>query len=228
MRLENYINEFSRDTYGKGITFVDVDETMFKTFAKILVKKDGKVVRELDNMQYNSDILMDGEEYDYGQFRDAAFFRKTSIPIPQTFNRIKRMISQIKLNDSGSKIVFLTARGAFKDLTEFKHAFKDHGVDIDGKTVDVSFMPEGSKMSVDADKKRRILEYISSGEYRRVRLIDDHKPNLKALKDIENALPTSILDKVIKRYNLDMETEKLPPISFYALWIDDKGNLNKV
>lgn len=227
MKLSKYLNEYSKSLYGKGITFVDIDETMFKTFAKILVKKDGKVVRELDNMQYNSDKLGDGEEYDYGQFRDAAFFRKTSIPIPQTFNRIKRMISQIKLNDSGSRIVFLTARGAFKDIKEFKRAFKDQGVDIDGKIVDVSFAPEGAT-SVHEDKKRRILEYISSGEYRRVRLIDDHKPNLKALKDIENTLPKSIEDKVISRYKLDMTTEKLPVISFYALWIDDKGNLHQV
>jgi len=228
MKLTSYLTEMSRDRYGKGITFVDIDETMFNTFAKVLVKKDDKVVRELDNQEFNSYTLKDGEKWDFGQFRDATFFRKTSIPIPQTFNRIKRMISQIKLNDSGSKIIFLTARGAFSDLAEFKRAFKDNGVTIDGKIVDVSFMPEGEKMSVDADKKRRILEYIKSGEYRRVRLIDDHKPNLKALKDIENALPKKIEDRVIAKYNLDMKTEKLPPISFYALWIDDKGNLHQV
>ena len=228
MQFGNYLTEFARDQYGKGITFVDIDETMFNTFAEVLVKKDGKVVRSLDNQEFNSYVKKEGEEWDFGQFRDAAFFRKTSIPIPQTFNRIKRMISQIKMNDSGSKIVFLTARGAFNDLAEFKRAFKDNGVTIDGKIVDVSFMPEGEKMSVDKDKKRRMMEYIKTGEYRRVRLIDDHKPNLKALKDIEKQLPHSIEQKVINKYNLDMTKEKLPPISFYALWIDEKGNLHKV
>ena len=228
MKLTNYLTEFSRDQYGKGITFVDIDETMFNTFAKVLVKKDGKVVRELDNQEFNSYVKKEGEEWDFGQFRDASFFRKTSIPIPQTFNRIKRMISQIKMNDSGSKIVFLTARGAFNDLKEFKRAFKDNGITIDGKTVDVSFMPEGEKSTIHADKKRRMLEFIKTGEYRRVRLIDDHKPNLKALKDIEKQLPHSIEQKVIDKYNLDITKEKLPPISFYALWIDEKGNLHKV
>ena len=228
MQFGNYLTEFARDQYGKGITFVDIDETMFNTFAEVLVKKDGKVVRSLDNQEFNSYVKKEGEEWDFGQFRDAAFFRKTSIPIPQTFNRIKRMISQIKMNDSGSKIVFLTARGTFDNLAEFKRAFKDNGVTIDGKIVDVSFMPEGEKMSVDKDKKRRMMEYIKTGEYRRVRLIDDHKPNLKALKDIEKQLPHSIEQKVINKYNLDMTKEKLPPISFYALWIDEKGNLHKV
>jgi hypothetical protein len=229
MRLNNYLTEFSREQYGKGITFVDIDETMFNTFARVLVKKDGKVVRDLDNQEYNSYRLKDGEEFDFGQFRDAAFFRKTSIPIPTMFARVKKMIAQIKAMDSGSKIVFLTARGEFtKDPKEFKKAFADHGINIDGKTVEASFMPEGSKSTIDADKKRRILEYISSGEYRRVRLIDDHKPNLKALKDIEKNLPKKIEDNVINKYNLDMSTEKLPAISFYALWIDDKGNLHQV
>lgn len=230
MRFSNYINEFSRDTYGKGITFVDIDETMFKTFAKVLVKKNGKVVRELDNMQYNSDTLGKGEEYDFGQFRDAEFFKKTSIPIPQTFNRIKRMISQIKLMDSGSKIVFLTARGSFGDMKTFKDTFKENGIDIDGKTVDVEMSGDEWKpgKSIDDVKKKVMLRYISTGEYRRVRLIDDHKPNLKALKDIEKNLPKGIEQKVIDKYNLDMTKEKIPPISFYALWISPEGNLTQV
>lgn len=229
MRLNNYLTEFSREQYGKGITFIDIDETMFKTFAKVLVKKDGKVVRELDNMQYNSDTLGAGEEYDFGQFRDAAFFRKTSIPIPQTFNRIKRMVSNIKLMDSGSKIVFLTARTAFKDMNEFKQTFRENGITIDGDIVDVVFAGDvPNAKSVDKAKKIVMTKYVSTGEYRRVRLIDDHKPNLQALKDIEKSLPKSTENKVIDKYNLDMETEKLPVISFYALWIDEKGNLHQV
>jgi hypothetical protein len=72
-----------------------------------------------------------------------------------------------------------------------------------------------------------MMRYISTGEYRRVRLIDDFKPNLKALTDIEKGLPKSIEDKVIDKYNLD-DNEKLPPISFYALWIDPKGNLKQI
>jgi hypothetical protein len=227
MKLGNYLTEFTRAQYGDGITFVDIDETMFKTFAKIIVKKSGKVVRELDNQEFNSYKLKDGEVYDFHQFRDAEFFRKTSIPIPQTFARIKKMIAQIKAMDTGSKIVFLTARVIFPDIKEFKKAFSDQGIKIDGNTVDVSFMPKGSP-SIPDSKKKRMMEYIKTGDFRRVRLIDDHKPNLKTLKDIENTLPVKIEQKVIDKHGLDMSTEKLPPISFYALWIDDNGNLKEV
>jgi len=227
MKFDLYLTEFSRDQYGDGITFCDIDETMFKTFARVSVMKDGKVVRELDNQEFNSYKLKDGEEWDFGQFRDAAFFRKTSIPIPQMFARVKKMIAQIKAMDTNSKIVFLTARGIFKDMKEFKKSFSDNGITIDGNTVSVSFMPEGGN-DIPTDKKRRMMEFISTGKFRRVRLIDDHKPNLKALKDIENTLPVKIEKKVIDLHNLDMSTEKLPPISFYALWIDESGSLKKI
>jgi len=209
---------------------VDIDMTLFYTFAKIMVMKDGKKVRELDNQEYNSYELKDGEDYDFHQFRDADFFRKTSIPIPQTVKRIKKMLAQIKSQDSGSKIVFLTARETFTSSPkEFAKTFADQGINIDGKTVMVEFAGNEWKKGegIDDTKKRIIIRYISSGDYRRVRLIDDHKPNLKALKDIENQLPVSIEKKVIDKHNLDMTKEKLPPISFYALWIDGAGNLNK-
>ena len=81
MRFDNYLTEFAREHYGAGITFIDIDETVFRTFAKILVKKGGKVVRELDNQEFNSYELKEGESYDFHQFKDAELFAKTSIPI---------------------------------------------------------------------------------------------------------------------------------------------------
>lgn len=230
MRFNNYITEFSRNSYGSGITFVDIDQTLFYTFAKVLVKKNDRVVHSLDNQEFNSYKLKDGEKYDFHQFRDASFFRKTSIPIPKTFNRIKKMISQIKTMDYGSKIIFLTARGSFDNMEEFKKTFKENGITIDGEIVDVEMTGDEYKKgdNVEDIKKRVMMRYISTGKYRRVRLIDDYKPNLKALKNIENNLPKNIEDKVIDKYNIDTESEKLPIISFYSLWVDDHGNLHKI
>ena len=39
-RFKKYINEKTnlKSDYGAGITFIDIDETVFRTFAKILVK----------------------------------------------------------------------------------------------------------------------------------------------------------------------------------------------
>ena len=38
---------------GKGLTIFDIDETMFKTKALVLVVKDGKTVKKLNNQEFN-------------------------------------------------------------------------------------------------------------------------------------------------------------------------------
>jgi hypothetical protein len=231
MRFEQYITDSFGNKYGKGITFVDIDDTLFHTFAKIAVIKSGKVVRELDNQEYNSYELKTGESYDFDQFRDGKLFRETSIPIPQTVNRIKKMLSQIKSQDNGSKIVFLTARESFTSSPkEFYKTFKEHGIPIDKSTTDVVFAGDTWKRpeTIDTTKKNLIMKYIKTGEYRRVRILDDHKPNVKAIKDLEKNIPKAIEQKVIDNYGLDMETETLPPISFYALYVKPDGSLQQL
>ena len=228
MRFENYLIEFARDKYGAGITFIDIDETVFKTFAKILVKKDGKIVRELDNQEFNSYELKPGESYDFQQFRDADLFSKTSIPIPQTISRVKKMLKQIKSTDSDSKIVFLTARASFDNKETFLKTFEKYGIKMDRPNVYVERTGDMKSGTIDERKKKVMMEYIKTGKYRRVRLIDDHLPNLRALKEIEANLPEKIEQKVIDKYDLDMDKEKLPPISFYALHIKSDGSLRLV
>jgi hypothetical protein len=120
MRLINYLNE-RKSKYLYGITFIDVDETIARTFAKILVrdKETGEVLRELDNQQFNSYELKSGEEFDFQQFRSGKKFLETSIPIEKTVKRIKRMIKMIKKNEKKSRIIFLTARSSFPDKENF-------------------------------------------------------------------------------------------------------------
>jgi hypothetical protein len=47
MKFKNFLNELS-SIYGKGITFVDIDETIFRTFAKIYVID--KETKEIDDI----------------------------------------------------------------------------------------------------------------------------------------------------------------------------------
>ena len=63
---------------GKGLTIFDIDETLFHTKAKINIKRDGKVVGSLNNVEYNNYKLKPGEEFDYGQFKSAKIFAKNS------------------------------------------------------------------------------------------------------------------------------------------------------
>ena len=232
MRFKKYLKERItnlKSNYGAGITMIDIDETVFRTFAKILIKDkiSDAIIHELDNMEFNSYKLKDNEYYDFQQFRDAKLFKKTSIPIPQTIKRIKRMLQGIKKSNKNSKIIFLTARSDFDNKHEFLNTFEEHGIKMDMPTVHVIRCGNMKSGTIPERKKKIILDYLKSGEYRRVRLIDDHKPNVKALLDIENNLPKDIENAVKMRYNIP-EDETFPVIQFFALWVKPDGSLQRI
>ena len=43
-------SEYLEERSGIGLTIFDIDETMFKTKAKVKVMKDGKLVKSLENI----------------------------------------------------------------------------------------------------------------------------------------------------------------------------------
>lgn len=223
-RFFQYINELS-SMYGKGITFIDIDETMFSTFAKIYVVDDntGKVVKKLTNQEFNTHELEPGQSYDFREFRDAKKFRKTSIPIDKTIKRIKRMFQNIE--HRGSKVVLLTARGLFDNMQEFYQTFRDYGIPID--KIDVELAGERKSGSVSQAKKQIVMDYLKSGEYRRVRLIDDDLTNLKKFLQIKKEIPQNIIDKVKKRHRIP-DGEDFPVIQFYALLVQPNGSLKQI
>ena len=222
MKFDNYLNELA-SRFGKGITFIDIDETIFNTFAKIYVIKDGKIIKKLSNQEFNTYELQDGESFDFREFRDATMFRKTSKPIPNTIKRIKRMFQNI--DKRGSQVVLLTARGAFPDMATFKSTFKEHGIPID--KIDIVFAGDIKSGSVAAAKKKVIMDYIKSGEYRRVRLIDDDIKNVKFFLSIENEVPKSVIQKVIDKHDI-LGPESIKPIQFFGLLVKDNGSLKRL
>jgi len=217
-------NKYLGNRKGRSVTFCDVDECIFRTFAKIKIIKDGKEINKLNNQEYNSYKLNDGESFGYGEFRSAKIFNETSIPIPQTVNRIKKMLKIIKETGSKSKIIFLTARADFDSKATFIKTFEDHGINMDKKNVYVERAGNLETGSTEARKKKIILDYLKTGLYRRVRLLDDYEPNLKALLDIRDSLPKEIRDKVRYTYKLN---ENENPIRFWALWVDGNGDLKE-
>ena len=72
---------FLLEAAGKGLTMFDVDETMFMTKAKVHVVKNGKVIKKLDNQQFNTYKKKPGEEFDFGEFKNAEVFNRTSTQI---------------------------------------------------------------------------------------------------------------------------------------------------
>ncbi len=210
---------------GYGITFVDLDETLFHTFAKINVVFDGKIVKSLSNKEFNIYTLREGEQFDFSEFHDSKLFKETSVPIPEMVARIKKMIKKIKENKSFSRIIVLTARQDFWDKDLFLQAFIEQGIDVSDKNVFYIDRAGNIREGTIAEKKRKkILEYLKTGIYRRCRIIDDDLENINAFLELENNLPKDIVKKVRETYSL---SEREVPIKFYALHMLPDGKLEK-
>lgn len=240
MRLNRFLLNELASEYGKGITFFDIDESLFKTFAMINVldKETGEVIKKLNNQEFNTYKLKDNEIFDFHEFRDAKLFKETSIPISQTIKRIKRMFQNIDIR--GSKVIMLTARADFDDKETFLSKFREVGIPIDKIYVErIGNFTENSKIyksiikkmgmpkSVSDAKKKVIMNYISTGEYRRVRLVDDCMDNLKDFLNIEKNIPNALIDKVKDIHGITDE-ENIKPIEFYALQVLDSGKLKRI
>ena len=197
MRLNSFLNELSSE-YGRGITFIDIDETIFKTFATINVinKNTGDLVKKLNNQEYNTYKLKDDEDFSFHEFRSAKIFKDTSIPISKTIQRIKRIFQNI--DRRGSNVVLLTARANFDNKKTFLDKFREIGLPIDKIKVELTgnffenpdaykrlIKKVGMPKGVSDAKNKVIMDYISTGEYRRVRLIDDDMKNITDFLSLE-------------------------------------------
>lgn len=181
-QLIQYIVEAAE---GKGLTIFDIDETLFRTTAKIQVKRDGKVVGTLNNIEYNNYTLKPGEEFDYGQFKSAKVFAKTSTPIAKMINKAKLIIKNAV--KAGSKVIVVTARGDMDDKKLFVDTFKAQGLDM--KNV---YIERAGNIGLDnAAKNKEVVfkKYLDTGDYKRIRLFDDAVDNLYALLSLRDQYP---------------------------------------
>jgi hypothetical protein len=193
------------DKASYGITFFDIDETIFHTHAKVYVKKGGKIVKRLNNQQFNTYKLKDGESFDFTEFRDADIFAETSTIIRPTLARIRAQAKNAFRK--GSTLALLTARSRFEDMATFKEKFEKYGIPIEQMDINFAGDIASEAGSVAEAKKQIITDYLSHGEYERVRLIDDNMDNLKAFLSIEK------------------EVDK---IKFTAIHIDEKGKTKTI
>lgn len=222
MRLVNFLNEFSGNKDFGTLVAIDIDETIFKTFCKIDVIKNGKVIRKLNNQEFNTYEIQDGESFGFGEFRDAKRFRETSIPIPKTVKRIKRMLSGV-MKDSPD-IILLTARADFDDKETFLNTFRDHGIPIDKMYVERT----GNQKSgtTDERKKKTLMKYLMTGKYTNVKLLDDDTRNVTSFAKMGKSLPQKVYDKV-RQYN-GLPADEMVTIHFFPMLVDDSGNIKRV
>jgi hypothetical protein len=165
----------------------DIDDTLFHTTAKISVLKDGKVVKELSNQDFNTYVLNPGEEFDFAQFRDSDKFYHESKPIGRMLDKASIILKRSEKNPN-SRVVIITARANFNDKEKFLDTFRKHHFDIDKVRVERA----GNINDVhDVAFKKVIIirNYINTKLYNKVRLFDDSMANLKAFLKLKSEYP---------------------------------------
>jgi len=170
---------------GKGLTIFDIDETLFRSKAEVQVKKDGKIIKNLNNVEFNSYKLKKGEEFDFGQFKSAKIFNQTSAPIGKMIAKTKAIIKNAVAK--GSEVIFVTARGDMDDRKLFISTFKAYGIDMDNVYVE-----RAGNLGLDSSAKNKekvFRKYLDTGKYKRIRLFDDHVENLFALLSLKDDYP---------------------------------------
>jgi hypothetical protein len=186
LSFKQFLSEEKEQT--GGLTIFDIDDTLFHTTAKVLVKKDGKTIHSLNNQEFNDYKLKSGESFDFGEFRSAEKFKEESKPIGRMLAKAK-VILRNSLSNPKSKVIIVTARGDFDDKETFLDTFRKYGFDIDrvrveraGKIKD-DILPAFKKVII-------IRNYLRTGQFGRVRLFDDSMTNLKEFLKLNKEFPS--------------------------------------
>lgn len=179
------VSRFKKFVGSGTLTIFDIDETLFHTKAKVAVVKDGKVVRMLDNQEFNTYKRKAGEEYDFREFKSAEVFRKTSVPVIKMIEKAKAIVKAKK--NPHSRAIICTARADFDDKKMFLQTFRDHGLPIDDMYVE-----RAGNLGIDSSaeaKKVIFRKYLNTQNYIKSRLYDDAMSNLKAFLELADEYP---------------------------------------
>ena len=177
------------------ISFFDIDETVFNTFAQVIVrdKVSNKVIRKLDNAEFNSYKLKDNEKYDYSEFNDAKLFKASSKVINGTMREVKRQFS-----DKNTMIVFLTARQDMDSNATFKDTFRDHGIKVNDKRIRFELVGNLKKGTIPQRKEYVIRKFLNKFKKAEdVRIYDDHKENINILDKVAKDFPNINFQKFL-------------------------------
>ena len=172
---------FSEATGGQGLTIFDIDKTLFHSDTKVNIKKGGKIIKRGVSSWAK---LGPGEEFDFGEYKDAKRFARTATPIGKMLGKAKAIIKNA--TKVGSKVIFVTARADLDDKKVFINTFKAYGLDMSKVYVE-----RAGNLGIDTAKnKTTILKtYLDSGKYARVRMFDDAIANLKGLLSLKDDYP---------------------------------------
>jgi hypothetical protein len=179
--------EYAKQYKDGGLTIFDIDDTLFHTTAKILIKKKGKVIHSLTTSEFNSYQLKPGETEDFSEFADAEKFYREATPIKKMFAKAKSIVKNTASHPN-SKVVIVTARNDFDDRERFLDTFRKYGFDIDKVRVERAGKIAGQ--FIPAFKKAIIIKnYLDTKQFSKVRLFDDSINNLKEFLKLQYLFP---------------------------------------
>ena len=99
----------------------------------------------------------------------------------------------------GSKVIIVTARPNFDDKELFLDTFRNQGIDIDKIYVERAGNLGGGPA---ADNKKVIFrKYLDQKIYKRIRLFDDAKSNLKAFLSLQKDYPDVSFEAFLAKPN---------------------------
>jgi len=195
------------------LTFIDLDDTLFFTKAKILVKnKKGDILHKLTNQEYNSYILSVGESFDFSEFKDTEIFVRTSEPNQPMIDILQELFNNTK--STNSEVYLLTARQDFDDKDKFLSYLIKHGIEVGHKNDQKIHVIRAGNIHGfnNAHKKYQIIKKIleDNTQFKTVQLYDDSKDNLSTFSKLKLDYPEKIIEPFllkgnkIKRYNLSL------------------------
>lgn len=182
LKFKEYITE---QTQGY-LTIFDIDDTLFHTTAKIIIRKSGKAIKKLTSGDFNSYKLGPGESADFSEFEDAEKFNKESKPITKMFNKAKALLADTHKHPN-NKVIIVTARPDSDNKKKFLDTFRKYNFDID----DVRVERAGKISALSAPQSKAIIihNYLKTNKFNKVRLFDDSINNLKEFLKLERHFP---------------------------------------
>lgn len=169
-----------------ALTIWDIDDTLFKTSAKVIVNSVDGSKKELTSSEFNGYRPSEGETFDFGQFDDANLFHATSEPIDKIWNTAINTLENIGKRP-GSRMVIITARRDLDDKHKFIDTFRKHGMDM--SKVHVFRAGNLNHGSSAANKQAIVRDLLELGNYSETRMFDDHLENLQSFLELKKEFP---------------------------------------
>ena len=170
------------DYMGLTLSFFDIDETVFHSFAHVIVrnKDTNELIKKLSNDEFNSHILGDDEKYDFSEFQDAKYFQASSKVITSTLREIKKQFKD------GNMIIFLTARQDMDSSATFKDTFRQQGIRVNDKRIRFELAGNLKFGPIPQRKMYIIGKYIKryGSKIDEIKIYDDHKENVRILDQL--------------------------------------------